>query len=158
MGMVNPFFSSLFQALISPHMPQSQSSSTSYNFATPFSSYLPQSQLSPSHLLQSPSTSHSFATPFSSHLLQSQSSPSTSHTNFATPQSSLTQISMAEFLQQIDEMEDTGDYYCKFLEGFEKQRIKVRHLCKLSDKQFEACGVTTIGDIETIKDAAKKYK
>ena len=131
MGMVNPFFSSFFQALISPHMPQSQSSSTPYNFATPFSSYLPQSQLS----------------------------LSTSHTNnFATSQSSLTQLSMAEFLQQLDEMEDTGDYYCKFLEGFEKQRIKVRHLCKLSDKQFEACGVTTIGDIETIRDAAKKYK
>ena len=44
------------------------------------------------------------------------------------------------------------------IEGFEKQRIKVRHLCKLSDKQFEACGVTTIGDIETIRDAAKKHK
>jgi hypothetical protein len=99
MGMVNPFFSSFFQALISPHMPQSQSSSTPYNFATPFSSYLPQSQLSPStsynfttpsssHLPQSqlfPSTSYNFTTPSSSHLLQLQSSPSTSHTNnFAT--------------------------------------------------------------------------
>ena len=65
---------------------------------------------------------------------------------------------MTEFLQQIDEMEETGDYYFKFSEGFEKQRIKVKHLCKLSDKQFEACGITTIGDIETIRDAAKKYK
>ena len=95
--------------------------------------------------------------PFSSYLPQSQSSPSTSH-NFTTPQPSLIQPSMTEFLQQIDEMEETGDYYFKFLEGFEKQRIKVKHLCKLSDNQFEACGITTIGDIETIRDAAKKYK
>ena len=64
---------------------------------------------------------------------------------------------MTEFLQQIDEMEEISDYF-KFLEGFEKQRIKVKHLCKLSDNQFEACGITTIGDIETIRDAAKKYK
>ena len=111
---------------------------------------MPQSQFSPS-------TSHNFVTPFSSYLPQSQSSPSTSH-NFTTPQPSLIQPSMTEFLQQIDEMEETGDYYFKFLEGFEKQRIKVKHLCKLSDNQFEACGITTIGDIETIRDAAKKYK
>ena len=65
---------------------------------------------------------------------------------------------MTEFLQQIDEIEETGDYYFKFLEEFENQRIKVKYLCKLSDKQFEAYGITTIGNIETIKDAAKKYK
>ncbi len=91
------------------------------------------------------------------HLPQLQSSPSTSY-NTITPQLSLTQPSIAEFLQQLDEAEETSDYYFKFLEGFEKQRIKVKHLCKLSDKQFEACGITTIGDIETIRDAAKKYK
>ncbi|PKY51623.1 hypothetical protein RhiirA4_468771, partial [Rhizophagus irregularis] len=66
--------------------------------------------------------------------------------------------SMIEFLQQLDEAEETGDYYIKFLEGFEKQRVRVKHLYKLNDTQFEACGVTTIGDIETIRDAAKKYK
>ncbi|RIA83596.1 hypothetical protein C1645_860682 [Glomus cerebriforme] len=66
--------------------------------------------------------------------------------------------SMAEFLQQLDEIEETGDYYFKFLEGFDKQRIKIKHLYKLSDMQFEACGVTTIGDVETIREAAKKYK
>ena len=66
---------------------------------------------------------------------------------------------MTEFLQQIDETEKTEDgYYLKFLEGFEKQRVKVKHLCKLTDAQFEACGVTAIGDIETIKEAAQKYK
>jgi hypothetical protein len=66
--------------------------------------------------------------------------------------------SMIEFLQQLDEAEETGDYYIKFLEGFEKQRVRVKHLYKLNDMQFEACGITTIGDIETIRDAAKKYK
>ena len=65
---------------------------------------------------------------------------------------------MIEFLQQIDEVEETGEYYVKFLEGFEKQRVKVKHLSKLSDMQFEACGVIAIGDIETIREAAKKYK
>lgn len=66
--------------------------------------------------------------------------------------------SMIEFLQQLDEAEETGEYYVKFLEGFDKQRVRVKHLYKLTDTQFEACGVTTIGDIETIRDAAKKYK
>lgn len=91
------------------------------------------------------------------HLPQSQLTPSTSY-NSIISQPSLIQPSIAEFLKQIDETEETGDYYFKFLEGFEKQRIKVRHLCKLSNIQFETCGVTTIGDIETIREAAKKYK
>jgi len=76
-------------------------------------------------------------------------------------QSSLTQQSlpsMIEFLQQIDEAEGTGDYFVKFLEGFEKQRVKVKHLYKLNDMQFKDCGVMTIGDIETIREVAKKYK
>jgi len=84
-------------------------------------------------------------------------SPLTSY-NSTTSQLSLIQPSMAEFLKQIDETEETGDYYSKFLEGFEKQRIKVKHLCKLNDTQFEACEIVTIRDIETIRDAAKKYK
>ncbi|GES84142.1 hypothetical protein GLOIN_2v1844088 [Rhizophagus clarus] len=66
--------------------------------------------------------------------------------------------SMIKFLQQLDEAEEIGDYYVKFLEGFEKQQVRVKYLYKLNDTQFEACGVTTIGDIETIRDAAKKYK
>ena len=41
---------------------------------------------------------------------------------------------MAEFLRQLDEIEKTEDnYYFKFLEGFEKQKIKVKHLGKLND-------------------------
>jgi hypothetical protein len=101
--------------------------------------------------------SNFFQALFTPHLSQLPSSPSTSY-NSTTLQVPLTQPSIAEFLQQLDETEETGDYYFKFLEGLEKQRIKVKHLYKLSDKQFEACGITTIGDIETIKDAAKKYK
>lgn len=66
--------------------------------------------------------------------------------------------SIAEFLQQIDETERTEGYYSKFLEGFEKQRIRVKHLNKLNDTQYETCGVTAIGDIETIREAAQKYK
>ena len=40
---------------------------------------------------------------------------------------------MTEFLLQIDETEKTEDYYLKFLKGFEKQKIKVKHLNKLND-------------------------
>ena len=65
---------------------------------------------------------------------------------------------MTEFLHQLDEREGTEDYFFKFLDGFEKQRIKIKHLSRLSDIQFEACGIITIGDIETIKEAAQKYK
>ncbi|PKC56583.1 hypothetical protein RhiirA1_470491 [Rhizophagus irregularis] len=106
--------------------------------------------------MANPFFSNFFQALFTPHLPQLQSSPLTSY-NSMTPQLSSTQPSMIEFLQQIDEVEKTEDYYFKFLEGFEKQRIKVKHLHKLSDKQFEACGITTIGNIETIRDAAKKY-
>ncbi|GES75265.1 hypothetical protein GLOIN_2v1477641 [Rhizophagus clarus] len=34
---------------------------------------------------------------------------------------------------------------------------ELEHLNKLSDMQFETCGVTAIGDIETISEAAQKY-
>jgi hypothetical protein len=102
-----------------------------------------------------PFFSNFFQTLFTPNLSQLRSSPLTSY-NSTSPQLPVTQLSMVEFLQQLDEIEETGDYYFKFLEGFERQRIKVKHLYKLSDKQFEACGITTIGDIETIRDAAKK--
>ena len=109
---VNPFFSNLFQALVTPHFFQQQlQDNTSFNAVA------------------------------SQPLTSQQSLPS-----------------MAEFLKKIDETEKTDDYYFKFLNGFEKQRIKVKHLSRLNDVQFEACGVTTIGDIETIKEAAQKYK
>ncbi|RIA99650.1 hypothetical protein C1645_811233 [Glomus cerebriforme] len=41
---------------------------------------------------------------------------------------------------------------------FKKQRIKVKHLNKLNDTQFEACEVIAIEDIETIREAAQNYK
>ena len=75
-----------------------------------------------------------------------------------TSQSQHSLPSMIEFLQQINETEETGDYFVKFLEGFEKQRVKVKYLYKLSDMQFKDCGVITIGNIETIREVAKKYK
>ncbi len=112
MGMVNPFFSNFFQALITPQLLQQQ---------------------------------------------QQQQQSLTSH-NFTPSPSPLIHLSMSEFLQQLDKEEEVEDYYIKFLEGFEKQKIKVKHLCKLTDVQFEVCGVTAIGDLETIREAAKKYK
>ena len=95
---------------------------------------------------------------------QPQSQSSLTPYNFTTPHHQLSSSqqslpSISEFLQQIDETEKTEDnYYFKFLEGFEKQRIRVKQLNKLNDAQFEACGVTAIGDIETIREAAQKYK
>ncbi len=58
----------------------------------------------------------------------------------------------------MDKKEEVEDYYIKFLEGFKKQKIKVKHLCKLTDIQFEVCEITAIGNLETIREAAKKYK
>ncbi|CAB4413607.1 unnamed protein product [Rhizophagus irregularis] len=83
------------------------------------------------------------------HFLQQPSSSLTSN-NSIVSQSSQSIPSMAEFLQQIDEAEKTEDYYFNFLEGFEKQRIRVKHLSKLNDTQFEICGVTAVGDIEKL--------
>lgn len=130
----------------------------------------PSKNRSQSTLLQYPNDLQNVINPFFSNLYQSLFTPhilplqvpsSLASYNSVIPQSSSSQQvlpSMSEFLQQIDETEKTGDYYFKLLEGFEKQRIKVKHLNKLSDAQFEVCGVTAIGDIETIKEAAQKYK
>ncbi|GES74613.1 hypothetical protein GLOIN_2v1844088 [Rhizophagus clarus] len=111
------------------------------NSISPFFSNLFQALVAPQLLQQQISQQSPLQSPLQTTLVTHQSLPS-----------------MIEFLQQLDEAEETGDYYVKFLEGFEKQRVRVKHLYKLNDTQFEACGVTTIGDIETIRDAAKKYK
>ncbi|RGB32630.1 hypothetical protein C1646_762675 [Rhizophagus diaphanus] len=94
------------------------------------------------------------------HFLQQPSSSLTfnNSNNSIVSQSSQSIPSMAEFLRQIDEAEKTEDYYFNFLEGFEKQRIRVKHLSKLNDTQLEICRVTAVGDIETIREAAQKYK
>ena len=39
-----------------------------------------------------------------------------------------------------------------------KFAYRIKHLYKLNDMQFKDCGVMTIGDIETIREVAKKYK
>ncbi|CAB4418466.1 unnamed protein product [Rhizophagus irregularis] len=111
------------------------------NSISPFFSNLFQALVAPQLLQQQISQQSPLQSPLQTTLVTHQTLPS-----------------MIEFLQQLDEAEETGDYYIKFLEGFEKQRVRVKHLYKLNDTQFEACGVTTIGDIETIRDAAKKYK
>lgn len=111
------------------------------NSISPFFSNLFHALVAPQLLQQQISQQSSLQSPLQTTLVTHQSLPS-----------------MIEFSQQLDEAKETGDYYVKFLEGFEKQRVRVKHLYKLNDTQFEACGVTTIGDIETIRDAAKKYK
>ncbi|PKK75194.1 hypothetical protein RhiirC2_773901 [Rhizophagus irregularis] len=109
LDLINPIFSTLLQALVTPHFLQQPSSSLTSN-------------------------------------------------NSIVSQSSQSIPSMAEFLRQIDEVEKTEDYYFNFLERFEKQRIRVKHLSKLNDTQFEICEVTAVGDIKTIREAAQKYK
>ncbi|CAG8801476.1 4800_t:CDS:2, partial [Dentiscutata erythropus] len=57
---------------------------------------------------------------------------------------------IGEFLKSIDENENTDDYYQSFLLKFEQQRISVRILSKLSNEEFEKCGVDTIGARQTL--------
>ncbi|PKY57433.1 hypothetical protein RhiirA4_428987 [Rhizophagus irregularis] len=114
------------------------------NSINPFFSNLLQALVMPQFFQQSPSQ-----------LLPQQPSLQPFHQQPSSSQQPLP--SMAEFLQQIDKTEGTEDYFFKFLEGFEKQRIRVKHLSKLNDTQFETCGVTAIGDIETIREAVQKY-
>ena len=44
------------------------------------------------------------------------------------------------------------------MKGFEKQKIKVKYLYKLTNIQFEVYKVTAIRDFKTIRESAKKYK
>ncbi|CAG8754303.1 19663_t:CDS:2 [Rhizophagus irregularis] len=137
------------------HPPKNRSQSIIPQFSNniqdsinPFFSNILQALVTP-HFFQPPQSQQSFQQP----PLQPSFQQTSSH-----PSSQQTIPSMAEFLHQIDEIEKTEDYYFKFLEGFEKQRIKVKHLNKLNDAQFEACGVIAIGDVETISEAAQNYK
>ncbi|POG66568.1 hypothetical protein GLOIN_2v1844088 [Rhizophagus irregularis DAOM 181602=DAOM 197198] len=137
------------------HPPKNRSQSIIPQFSNniqdsinPFFSNILQALVTP-HFFQPPQSQQSFQQP----PLQPSFQQTSSH-----PSSQQTIPSMAEFFHQIDEIEKTEDYYFKFLEGFEKQRIKVKHLNKLNDAQFEACGVIAIGDVETISEAAQNYK
>lgn len=64
---------------------------------------------------------------------------------------------IGDFLKQVDESEGTNDYYHSVLTELEQQRISVRILPKLSDKEFEICGVDTIGARQTLHNYAIKY-
>ncbi|CAG8584672.1 5647_t:CDS:1, partial [Scutellospora calospora] len=62
--------------------------------------------------------------------LQPSATQSNLYNFFALP-------SMAEFLKDVDKKEGTSHYYQDFLENFEKQKILVKHLQRLTDKEFE---------------------
>jgi hypothetical protein len=69
----------------------------------------------------------------------------------------LTTPTISDFLKQIDEYEGTDNYYQSFLVELERQKISVRILSKLSDEEFEKCGVDTIGARQTLCDYAIRY-
>ncbi|CAG8765435.1 6787_t:CDS:1, partial [Racocetra fulgida] len=48
-------------------------------------------------------------------------------------------------------------YFQKFLLKFEQQQISVRLLSKLSNEDFNKCGVETIGARQTLREYAAKY-
>ncbi|CAG8788134.1 19773_t:CDS:2, partial [Cetraspora pellucida] len=58
----------------------------------------------------------------------------------------------------VDEKEETDHYYQDFLENFERQKILVKHLQRLTDKEFEQCKVDTIGARQTLREYAAKYQ
>src|SRR6185436_15750053 len=79
--------------------------------------------------------------------------------NFCQPETTPLLIpSLAEFLKEIDNKENTNNYYQDFLKEFETQQISVRHLNKLTDEEYIQCGVKTIGARKTIREYAEKYK
>ncbi|CAG8610978.1 6724_t:CDS:2, partial [Racocetra fulgida] len=71
---------------------------------------------------------------------------------------SLTIPTMIEFLKEIDENEGTGHHYQDFLSKFEKQKVLVKHLRRLTDKDFELCNIKTISERETLREYAEKYQ
>src|SRR5687767_88336 len=90
-----------------------------------------------------------FASPSAHALEQTLISPAMT-TRLTTP-------TICDFLKQIDEYEGTDNYYQSFLVELERQKISVRILSKLSDEEFEKCGVNTIGARQTLRDYAIRY-
>ncbi|CAG8729340.1 22473_t:CDS:2 [Gigaspora margarita] len=83
---------------------------------------------------------------------------STSNISEQTSQATkLTILTIGDFLKQVDENEGTNNYYQMFLVKLEQQRISVRILSKLSDEEFEKCGIDTISAQKTLRDYASKY-
>ncbi|CAG8717900.1 4132_t:CDS:2 [Dentiscutata erythropus] len=81
-----------------------------------------------------------------------------SHTIQSNPYVSFTLPTMAEFLKEVDEGEETGDHYQSFLEKFNAQRILVKRLKRLTDEEFALCGVETIGERQTLREYVEKYQ
>ncbi|CAG8702248.1 16434_t:CDS:2 [Cetraspora pellucida] len=98
-------------------------------------------------------SSQIYRTPFQTSIqMPSQSAIQTSSQSATSI--TMTLPTIGDFLKQVDESEDTGNYYQNFLLKLEQQRILVRLLSKLSDENFEKCGIDTIGARETLREYA----
>ncbi|CAG8752382.1 26695_t:CDS:2, partial [Gigaspora margarita] len=86
---------------------------------------------------------------------QSYSGSNISEQTLQTSNSTIPTIK--DFLKQVDESEDTGEYYQNLLEGLKQQRVSVQLLSLLSDEDFKECEITTVGDRLTLCNYAKKY-
>ncbi len=65
--------------------------------------------------------------------------------------------SMKDFLERLDKEFGDGKFTC-YLSVFEEQEIRVSHLTKLSDSEYNLMGITIIGRRQTLRDEAKKYE
>ena len=65
--------------------------------------------------------------------------------------------SMKDFLERLDK-EFGNDKFTCYLSVFEEQEIRVSHLTKLSDSEYNLMGITIIGRRQTLRDEAKKYE
>lgn len=65
--------------------------------------------------------------------------------------------SMKDFLEGLDKEFGEGKFTC-YLSVFEEQEIRVSHLTKLSDSEYNLMGIAIIGRRQTLRDEAKKYE
>jgi hypothetical protein len=65
--------------------------------------------------------------------------------------------SMKDFLEELDKKFGNDKFTC-YLSVFEEQEIRVSHLTKLSDSEYNLMGITIIGRRQTLRDEAKKYE
>ena len=63
---------------------------------------------------------------------------------------------MKDFLEGLDKEFGNGKFTC-YLSVFEEQEIRVSHLTKLSDSEYNLMGITIIGRRQTLRDEARKY-
>jgi hypothetical protein len=64
---------------------------------------------------------------------------------------------MKDFLEGLDKEFGNGKFTC-YLSVFEEQEIRVSHLTKLSDSEYNLMGITIIGRRQTLRDEARKYQ